>query len=491
MAGYGFPVHLQGKRAGDLPFFKVGDISEAWKRKEARLVLAQHFLTHDEAASIRAKPLPANTTVFAKIGAAIALNRRAILSAPSLVDNNVMGLAPDTAVLLPEYLFHYTCTLHLDEISQATAVPSVRGSDIARLGIPIPPIAEQGRIVAEIEKHFTRLDAAVAALERSRAKLKRYRAAVLKAACEGRLVPTEAELARAEGREYEPADVLLTRILKERREGSKAKSEELDGPDKGSLPTLPEGWAWATTGQIGAIQGGIQKQPKRAPQKNAFPFLRVGNVLRGRLDLREIHKIELFGDELRRLRLEPGDLLVIEGNGSPTEIGRMAIWSGAIGDCVHQNHIIRIRPADGVLSVYVESFWNSPDGTGAVMRVASSTSGLYTLSVAKVSRLSVPLPPTAEQCRIVVEVERRLSVVDEMESQLDANLKRAERLRQALLKRAFEGKLVPQDSSDEPASVLLERIQAERANTARAITHRRVKQKITRREVAATLRLFD
>jgi type I restriction enzyme S subunit len=88
---------------------------------------------------------------------------------------------------------------------------------VASIVLPLPPLAEQHRIVAEVETHLTRLEAAVAALERAKARLKRYRASVLKAACEGRLVPTEAELARAEGRNYEPADRLLVRILKERR----------------------------------------------------------------------------------------------------------------------------------------------------------------------------------------------------------------------------------------------------------------------------------
>ena len=124
--------------------------------------------------------------------------------------------------------------------------------------LPLPPFPEQRRIVAEIEKQFTRLDAAVAALRRTRANLKRYRASVLHAACSGELVPTEAELARAEGREYEPADVLLERILAERRarweaqEKRRGKYQEPAAPDTSDLPTLPEGWVWVTLGQISA-----------------------------------------------------------------------------------------------------------------------------------------------------------------------------------------------------------------------------------------------
>ena len=202
--------------------------------------------------------------------------------------------------------------------------------------IPLPPLAEQHRIVAEIEKQFTRLDASVAALKRVQANLKRYRGSVLKAACEGRLVPTEAELTRAEGRDYEHADQLLERILAERRarwesqEKRRGKYREPSAPDASNLPELPESWVWATLAGVTDTQGGIQKQPKRAPARNAFPFLRVANVMRGDLDLEEVHEIELFPGELERLRLVSGDLLIVEGNGSPSQIGRMAIWNGEV-----------------------------------------------------------------------------------------------------------------------------------------------------------------
>jgi type I restriction enzyme S subunit len=122
--------------------------------------------------------------------------------------------------------------------------------------ISLPPLPEQHRIVAEIEKHFTRLDAAVASLQRAKANLKRYRASVLKAACQGKLVPTEAELARAEGREYEPASVLLERILKDRRarweaqERRRGKYKEPATLDISTLPGVPEGWVWAMVEQL-------------------------------------------------------------------------------------------------------------------------------------------------------------------------------------------------------------------------------------------------
>ena len=369
----------------------------------------------------------------------------------------------------------------LNPIQRGTSYPAVHDTDVLRQFIPLPPLAEQRRIVAEIETQFTRLDASVAALRRAQANLKRYRASVLKDACEGRLVPIEAELARSEGREYESADVLLERILAERRarwesqEKRRGKYREPSAPDTSALPELPEGWVWATVEQLSEIQGGIQKQPKRAPADNPYPFLRVANVLRGSLNLGEVHQIELFSGELEKLRLVPGDLLIVEGNGSPSQIGRMAMWKGGIEDCVHQNHIIRARLVGDLSAKYAETYWNSPTGASEVSKVASSTSGLYTLSVSKVSVLPIPLPPLDEQRRIVAEVERRLSVVQQAEATVEASLARAERLRQSILKQAFTGRLVPQDPGDEPASALLERIRVEREAEAQASVASKVK----------------
>ncbi len=358
--------------------------------------------------------------------------------------------------------------------STTTNISNISSSKLSEITLNFLPLPEQRCIVAEIETQFTRLDASVAALRRARANLKRYRASVLKDACEGRLVPTETDLARSEGRDYEPARVLLERILAERRarwesqEKRRGKYREPSAPDASALPELPQGWVWSSLEQVSEIQGGIQKQPKRAPADNPYPFLRVANVPRGSLDLDEVHQIELFPGELDKLRLIQGDLLIVEGNGSPSQIGRMAIWKGDIEDCVHQNHIIRARLVGDLSSKYAETYWNSPMGSSGVSKVANSTSGLYTLSVSKVGVLPVPLPPLAEQRRIVAEVERRLSVVQQAEDTVEASLARAERLRQSILKQAFSGKLVPQDPDDEPASALLERIKAEREAEAQA-----------------------
>ena len=130
-------------------------------------------------------------------------------------------------------------------------------------------------------------------------------------------------------------------------------------------------------------------------------------------------------------------------------------------DCVHQNHIIRARSLQ-CDPKYLDIYWNSPLGQQRVMEVAASTSGLYTLSVSKVTVIPVPIPPLSEQAVIVEAVEDAMSLVEAADTAARNSNIRASRLRQSILKNAFEGKLVEQNPTDEPASVLLDRIRAER-----------------------------
>lgn len=336
-------------------------------------------------------------------------------------------------------------------------------SNLAKLLLPVPPLAEQHRIVAEIEKHFTRLDAGVASLKRVQIALKRYRASVLKAACEGRLVPTEADLASQEGRCYEPASELLRSILSQRRtQWESAELVRLRADGKSSIGDnwkakyqepreahpyihgsegLTKGWTWARLEQLGFTFGGLTKNPKRAKLPNKFSYLRVANVYANELRLNEIEMIGVDGSELEKLLVKAGDLLIVEGNGSKDQIGRLAIWDGSISNCVHQNHLIKVRLTTVGLSKWVLVWLLSPRGRYFIQQVASSTSGLYTLSVNKVGEFPIALPPLAEQKRIVAEVERRFSVIEELEAVVWANLKRAKRLRQSILHSAFAGKL--------------------------------------------------
>ena len=219
---------------------------------------------------------------------------------------------------------------------------------------------------------------------------------------------------------------------------------------------------WANVEQLCSIQGGIQKQPSRKPINNKYPFLRVANVARGELRLDEVHEVELFQGEFERLVLQVGDLLIVEGNGSLTEIGRCAIWDGSIKNAVHQNHLIRARPVV-IEGAWLEVWLNSPCGIAELTELAATTSGLYTLSVSKIARIPVPIPPIDEQKEITKILRAGRESIKEQEAAITFSLKQTTAQRQNILRAAFAGELVPQDPSDEPASALLERIRAQRA----------------------------
>jgi type I restriction enzyme S subunit len=179
--------------------------------------------------------------------------------------------------------------------------------------------------------------------------------------------------------------------------------------------------------------------------------------------------MELFGSELKTYKLEPGDLLVVEGNGSLSEIGRSALWTGEIENCVHQNHIIRVR-LRGYVPEYVNAYWNSPLGIASIAQVAVTTAGLYSLSTKKIARIPVPVPPLEKQQEIVRRVGAFFKLADAIEKRVAAATLRAERLTPAILAKAFRGELVPTEAElarregreYEPAAVLLERIREER-----------------------------
>ncbi|CAJ1494390.1 restriction endonuclease subunit S [[Mycobacterium] burgundiense] len=171
-------------------------------------------------------------------------------------------------------------------------------------------------------------------------------------------------------------------------------------------------WPTVSLGDCGEIQGGLQVTSKRDSLPLSRPYLRVANVYRGRLDLTEIKTICATQTEIDRTRLEPGDLLFVEGHGNPEEVGRVAMWNGSVPDCVHQNHLIRVRLDRNVLIPEFAARWfNSPAGASHFRRAGKTTSGLNTISTHTVRSAVTPLPPLDEQRRIAAILDR----VDELD----------------------------------------------------------------------------
>ncbi len=362
-----------------------------------------------------------------------------------------------------------------------------------RLQIPIPPLPEQRRIVAKIEELFAELDAAVVELERVRVNLKRYRASVLKAAVTGELTADW----RTTQRNLEPAATLLERILTNRRtkweadqrakfqatgktppKDWQAKYPEPSKADTATLPALPDGWCWASVEQLGMVQLGRQRSPGNVSKHFPTKYIRAANITEFGLDLFDVLEMEFTPKERITFTLRAGDIILSEASGSPEHVGKPAIWRDELAGCCFQNTVLRLRPdyvaSEYLLTVFLHFYRNK------VFAQISAGVGINHLSASKFSTMSVALPPLAEQEAIVLEVEARLSDVTAAEAVVSANLTRAARLRQSILKEAFAGRLVPQDPADEPAPALLERIQRTAASTPLVKSRRGVQNSIVR-----------
>ena len=324
--------------------------------------------------------------------------------------------------------------------------------------LPVPPPRDQKRIVETINSYFTRLDDVTATLERARRNLKRYRASILKAAVEGRLVPTEADLARTAGRDYEPASVLLERILAERRQrweerelagmetaGKtpksdrwKARYKEPTAPDAATLPPLPEGWCWATVDQLSQlIRNGYPRRPTTAGDVRILRISAVRPMAIDPFDCRWLPgKAEDYATDLA----EPGDLLFTRYNGTPSLVGVAALVRAAGQPLVHPDKLIKVRFVSLNLDLaYLELAANTGSSRRFIDGQARTTAGQTGISGHDIKQVPVPLPPSTEQRRISQAVAGCLGTEAVVERIGKTTATQIARLKQCVLRSAFDG----------------------------------------------------
>ncbi len=388
-----------------------------------------------------------------------------------------------SAVTAPGYAHtifsHFARNGVFARVSKGVNINHLSAARFATIPFPVAPRMEQERIADKVEELFSDLDAGVAALQRVRANLKRYRASVLKSAVEGRLT----EAWRSQNPPKEPASELLARILKERRrrwqqqqlatykaKGKKppkewqSKYKEPDGLDASKFRELPKGWCWASVDQLAEV--GTGTTPRRGIstywEKGTIPwvtstavnelYVTQGNELVNEAALKDTH-----------LTLYPSGTLIValygEGKtrGKVSELRIEATINQALA-------ALQMKGPSALCRAYLKLFLLSNYDK---LRRGSAGGVQPNLNLGLVRRIQVPLPPLEEQEEIATAVEEKMSILDQTAMLAGVNLARANRLRQSILKRAFEGTLVAQDPKDEPASIFLKRIHSDHS-TARS-----------------------
>lgn len=427
-SGFGFPDRFQGRVTGELPFAKVRDISKAYQQNGGILSGAGNYVSRADLTALKARTVHAGSVAFAKIGEALKLNRRVLLDVEAVLDNNCMAVTPHQGLIDPKFLYRFLTTLDFAPFSVATTVPSIRKGDVGRIRLPLPPLAEQKRIVAKLDALNAKSARALNELARIETLVTRYKQAVLSKAFSGELTSTQF----AEG-------------------------------DGGRRLGYPPQWKYMQLGEIADIKSGITLGKKRKPEEQLLelPYLRVANVQRGWLDLREIKTIEVTAKEADALFLREGDVLMNEG-GDRDKLGRGWVWDGQIPDCIHQNHVFRVRLTSGTVPPRFLSYYANEFGQKHFFDEGKQTTNLASISKSKLSAMTVPVPPLEEATEIVRRIESAFAKIDRLSKEAKRALELVGRLDEAILAKAFRGELVLQDENDEPAEHLLARIRAER-----------------------------
>ena len=305
----------------------------------------------------------------------------------------------------PKYLYyHLLCNWKKRNQNKqfGSATNYIRMGNFTDYELPIPPKSTQQAIVSKIEELFSELDKGIEQLKIAQQQLKTYRQSVLKWAFEGKLTNENV------------------------KEGE-----------------LPKEWKEVVLKDVCKIIGGVTKgRDFKGKETIHLPYLRVANVQDGYLDLEEIKTIEVLPSDKEKYKLLFGDILYTEG-GDKDKLGRGAIWKNEIDDCIHQNHIFRARPLSKEIdSKYIAYFSQTRIAKNYFFKHGKQTTNLASINLTILSNLPVPICSFKEQNNIVQEIESRLSVADKMDESITQSLQQTEALRQSILKKAFEGKLV-------------------------------------------------
>ena len=460
---------------GNIPWAKIGDLDDGLVRE------TEETVSDEGLKKSSAKLMPENTLLLAMYGASI--GKLGITKIPLSTNQAIACIRPNDEISV-EYLFHFFKLSRRDliKLGQGGAQPNISQTILKRVLIPIAPVAEQERIVDKIDELFSSIEAGERAIEQARAGVSRYRKAILKAAVTGELTADW----RDENPTKESAKDLLARILTARYEAwEKSELAKLDAkgkprpdtekqwekfrarykppvePDLEKLPQLPDSWVWVLSDavtQVTKLAGFEFTDFVNYVEDGDLPVVKAGNVAQNDYNSSEMAKVK--SDEvshLKRSELFGGEILMAFVGAN---LGKVSILPSTEKFFLGPNVAV-IRPqAEFLSSQFGATFYQSDFGFTR-LRNSSVGAAQGSISMGRIRNAAIPIMGQEEQAEIVDRVEQAFSKADAVEATLDAQSRAAKALKQAVLKTAFEGKLVPQNPKDEPASELLKRIKEE------------------------------
>lgn len=470
---------------GDFPWVTISDLPDGPIGETAE------SLTNAGIENSSAKLVPEGAVLVALYGS---IGKLGITTRPSTTNQAIAYALPDNQAFDSLFLFYYLRAKRheLGLLGTGVTQKNIYLGDVKAFNAPVAPRAEQTRIVSKIEELLSELDAGTAELKITHKKLEQCRQSLLKSALEGALT----EKWRLTNSPDESGEQLLERVLRERRTRWEAKQlakfaeqgknppkdwqkkyPEPVQPDTTNLPKLPDGWVWASLDMLGEIASGVAKGSKIGAdiEVREVPYLRVANVQRGFLDLSEVKNILATERDIAELTLKNGDVLFNEG-GDRDKLGRGWVWRNEVSGCIHQNHVFRMRPYLPEVLPELISHHGNTFGKTWFQNAGKQTTNLASINMTMLRMFPVPLGPADEQRELLTQLQLQIGQIIQQEQAVELGLKQSTAQRQNILRAAFAGELVPQDPNEEPASVLLERIRAERAERARQPKTRKTKQ---------------
>jgi type I restriction enzyme S subunit len=408
-------------------------------------------------------------------------------SRSGLVGKGVKGALGSTLVrinfpmMVNDYAYYFLQSKYqqINTRAKGSGTPHVDPDLLWNYDFPIPPLAEQHRIVQKIEELFSELDKGVENLKFAQEQLKVYRQALLKHAFEGKLT---AKWRDKNIEIFETAEVMLERIQLERQEihrqqiigwetrgkkGGKPRApkslDPMTSAELKKLPNLPEGWGWIQYGDLCSfVRNGISEKPDG---ETGVPIFRISAVRPLYFDMGDIRYIDNSNGDFDSYYLERGDLVFTRYNGSRHYVGVCAEYRSD-EKRLFPDKLVQTRVSSKEISTsYLERALNSGCSRAFIETKIRTTAGQSGISGDDIRNIPIPLCSKEEQIQINLELELKLSEVDQLIDVVDSSLRHSFALRQSILQNAFSGQLVPQDPNDEPASELLSRIKAEVAKS--------------------------